>query len=74
MTDNIYTYITTLPSGINEMVAPCYDGYTIYIDARLDADSRMTAYNHAIFHIVNTDFQRTDVQNIEYVAHYEETA
>lgn len=69
MKDNIYTYITTLPPGINEMVAPCYDGYTIYIDARLNKESQMDAYNHAVWHIENTDFEKFDVQSIEYVAH-----
>lgn len=67
--DNVFTYLVDLPDGINEFVRPCQDGFTIYIDARLDNIQRQEAYRHALRHIQNDDFSKTDVQEIEYEAH-----
>lgn len=64
-----YTYFVPLPNGIKEMVAPCPDGYTIYIDVRLDVQQRISAYNHALRHILSGDFERFDTQAIEMLAH-----
>lgn len=67
--DDVFVYYVDLPSGINEMVTPCLDGYTIYIDARLDNKEREKAYRHALFHIQSNDFEEDDVQTIELRAH-----
>lgn len=67
--DKIFTFLTELPDGINEIVAPCYEGFTIYIDIRLDEIGRMKAFEHAIGHIARGDFDRDDVQMIEDDAH-----
>lgn len=68
--DEVYVYLVDLPSGINEMVTPCADGdYTVYLSARLDNAHRQRAYEHALKHIRNNDFQKTDVQQIEAEAH-----
>ena len=67
--DNIYTYVIDLPSSINEMVTPCFDGYTVYINACLSPSGMRKAYNHAIHHITNHDFEKSDVQQIEMEAH-----
>lgn len=49
---------------------PCSDGgYTIYIDERLTLEQQIRAYNHAIRHIKNGDFDRCDVNRIELDAH-----
>jgi len=69
MSDNIYHYIAPLPEGINEAVLTCADGYTIYTAARLDNESRYKAYQHALQHIRNNDFEKDDVQEIETAAH-----
>jgi hypothetical protein len=53
--DNIYTYFVPLPDGVNEMVTPCADGYTVYIDVHLDKEHRIDAYNHAIRHVTSGD-------------------
>lgn len=66
---DVFVYLVDLPDGINEMVTPCRDGYTIYIDARLDLAHRQKAYEHAMWHIEHDDFQKTDVQQIEHAAH-----
>lgn len=67
--DNIYVYCVPLPDGVNEMVTPCADGYTVYIDVHLDKEHRIDAYNHAVRHVTSGDFEKTDVQMIESVAH-----
>lgn len=73
MRDDVFVYLADLPDGINEMVTPCADGcYTAYIDARLNTVQRQKAYRHAIRHIENNDFQKSDVQQIEADAHKED--
>ena len=54
----------------NEMVVPNEDGsYTIFINAGLNYEAQLKAYKHAIEHIENDDFGKSDVQEIEYSAH-----
>lgn len=67
--DDIYTYITNLPDCVHEMVAPCYDGYTVYINEKLSSDDMYRAYCHAMAHIYRHDFDKQDVQIIETEAH-----
>ena len=53
-----------------EMVVLNDDGsYTILINARLSDAGRMAAYEHAMKHILNDDFNKMDVQKIESKAH-----
>lgn len=66
---DLFTYYVPLPDGINEMVAPCYDGYTVYIDSRLSEEKQYKAFEHALMHIYNEDFKKSDVQSIEAEAH-----
>jgi len=66
---DIYTYIVDMPTELREMVAPCIDGYTVYINAKLDTDKQREAYNHALKHILSDDWSKSDVQEIEYTAH-----
>lgn len=68
--DDIYIYLIDLPPTINEAVTPCLDGYTVYINRNLDHSEQIKAYNHALHHIVNHDFEKSDVQQIERDAHY----
>lgn len=70
--DNIYVYTVRLPDRVYEAVAPCADGYTVWIDERLDDEHRRKAYKHALWHITNGDFERNDVQEIESQAHRKE--
>ena len=74
MTDDVFVYIVDLPDGVNEMVAPCATGYTIYIDDKLSPEGRREAYCHALHHIVNRDFEKSDVNEIEVEAHRQKTA
>lgn len=70
MTDNIYHYVVPLPEGTNEAVRPCIDGFTIYTADRLDEDGTRKAFNHALRHIKNRDFEKDiSVNSIEKAAH-----
>nr|WP_300849857.1 hypothetical protein [uncultured Schaedlerella sp.] len=54
----------------NEVVTVNEDNsYTILINARLSYEGQLKAYQHALRHIENNDFQKNDVQSIEYNAH-----
>lgn len=68
--DDIYVYLIDLPLAVREMVAPCIDGYTVYINSRLDHAGRVRAYLHALHHIENNDWERPDVNQIESEAHH----
>jgi len=45
------------------------DSYTILINAKLSQDEQLKAYQHALSHIKNGDFEKSDIQNIELQAH-----
>ena len=70
--DDIFVYIVDLPLTVAEMVAPCAGGYTIYLNAKLTQEDRVRAYRHALRHVERNDWDKTDVQQIEYEAHKEE--
>lgn len=63
--DDIFVYIVDLPVGVAEMVAPCFGGFTIYLNARLSDQGREKAYLHAIEHVERDDWKHNDVQTIE---------
>lgn len=70
---DVFVYLIDMPCKVHEVVTPCEDGsYTIYLNARLDYYGRVKAYNHAMRHIVNNDFESNeDVNTIERRAHEE---
>lgn len=70
--DDIFTYLVPLPEGVHEMVAPCADGFTVYIDSDLDEAHRIRAYNHALRHILQGDFGKSNVGIVETGNHKEE--
>lgn len=70
MTEDVYVYLVDFPDGIREAVTPCLGGYTVYIDKKLDRDSQMRAYEHAMLHIANDDFHSDlSADQIEFNAH-----
>lgn len=73
MTDDIYVYYINIPGNVNEMVTPCFGGYTVYIDKNLDQAHQMKAYQHAMRHIKRGDFDRREKATvIEFHAHQQE--
>ena len=67
--DNVYVYFVSLPSTIHEMVTPCVDGYTVYINSEDDNEMQKESYLHALCHIQNNDFEKYDPNKIEEEAH-----
>jgi len=63
-------YIRIIPNlKVNEMIAPCENGYSVYIKEELPEEKKMEALYHAYMHKQGNDFEKTDVQNIESIAH-----
>lgn len=70
MTPVVNCNIINFPNGGNEMVVKNEDGsYTILINAKLSDQGRIEAYEHALKHIENEDFEKMNVQEIEFAAH-----
>ena len=69
MTDDIYVYIIPFPTlKATEMVVPCDGGYTVYLNAKMSKNRLLEAYNHALTHIKNHDWEKDDVNQIEFLA------
>lgn len=69
--DNIYIYCVDMPPNVHEMVTPCLDGFTIYLDIKEDEITAQKRLEHALRHIADNDFDKTDVQDIEANSHKE---
>lgn len=70
MTDDIFIYLIDIPEKTKEIVVPCQMGYTIYINKNLDEKQRKDAYEHAMRHIRNNDWESTrSADLIEFYAH-----
>jgi len=67
--DNVFVYMVKLPGNVKEAVTPSFCGYTVYINENLSYEQRQKAFAHAMKHIQNRDFEKSDVQAIEYEAH-----
>ena len=67
---DVNVVLVNFPNSGREMVVKNEDdAYTILINARLSNDEQLKAYQHAMKHIENDDFEKTDAQQIETVAH-----
>lgn len=70
MTPDVNVVLLDFPRPGNEMVCENEDGsFTIMINARLSYENQLKSYQHAMKHIQNNDFQKTDTQMIEAIAH-----
>lgn len=55
---------------VKEAIVENDDGSeTIFINSNLNYEERCKAYQHALDHINENDFEKYEVQSIEYVAH-----
>ena len=65
-------FVRLVPNlSVNEMIAPCDCGYSVYIKDELPEDKIVEAFYHAYVHNKNNDFTRSDIQDIEARAHYD---
>lgn len=68
--DNIFVHYIDIDANWKESVIQNDDNtYSIFINARLSHQMQIEAYNHALKHIEEDDFDKFDVQNIEARAH-----
>ena len=68
-----YVYLLPLPGRCRESVTCNEDGsYTILIRDDLPRSEQLKAYAHAKRHIINMDFEKTNVQEVEKDAHKED--
>lgn len=67
---DIFVRYLDMDVNVSEHVIQNPDGsYTIFINSRLTWERQQEAYEHALGHIKNFDFEKTDSQRIEYDAH-----
>lgn len=70
MTPDVNVILWNFPNNGREMVVPNEDGsYTILINSKLSDEGRLHAYEHAMKHITDNDFEKDNVQIIEAAAH-----
>lgn len=75
MTQDVNVFLYNFPNNGREMVVENEDGsYTILINSKLSDVGREEALKHAIKHIENHDFEKNNVQEIEFDAHSAEAA
>lgn len=67
---NVFTHLIDAPCSVREAVTKNEDDtYTIFINARLSHERQLQAYQHAMHHIEGTDFEKSNVQEIEQSCH-----
>lgn len=66
-------YLEHAPASFHGMVVKDDDGfYTILLDPNDTYEQRLKTVRHELEHILNNDFAKLDVQEIEAAAHGEE--
>lgn len=74
MTPDVNVVLIDFKVPGREMVIENEDGsYTMLINARLSYEGQYKAYKHGMSHILENDFEKSNVQQIEAVAHNEAT-
>ena len=59
-----------MPYGMPEHIIDNQDGsYTVFLNARLNYETQREGFRHAIDHVMNKDYDKEDVQQIEMSAH-----
>ena len=68
--EDIGVHLIDMDTLVREHVVKNEDGsFSIFINARLNFEAQMLAYRHALFHIANDDFYKSDVDKVEADAH-----
>lgn len=66
LTEAIGVYFIDMDTAVEEEVHPNEDGsFTIIINARISHSRQMLAYQHALEHIMENDFEKPDADEIE---------
>lgn len=76
MDDDVFVQLVPLPYKTTELITPCLDGYTVYLNSRLTREQNLESYYHAIRHIRDGAFDMdkigADVDEIEARTHKED--
>ena len=68
--EDLNVQLLDMELGVHEQIVKNSDDtFTIFINTRYSSDSQIEAFNHALEHIRNDDYEKTDVQLIELEAH-----
>ncbi|MDO4325145.1 MAG: hypothetical protein Q4E24_03765 [bacterium] len=66
LTEDIGVHFLNMPTKVKEQVVFNEDGsFTIFINARLTYEQQMQAYQHALLHIMEHDFEKESADDIE---------
>lgn len=66
LTEAIGVYYMDMPSRVEEQVIFNADGsFSIFLNSRLNFERQMLAYQHALEHIMENDFEKPDADEIE---------
>ncbi len=66
LTEAIGVHFIDMPPKVEEQIIFNEDGsFSIFINARLNWERQMMAYQHAIAHIANDDFSKYNADKIE---------
>lgn len=69
----VYVHFLQLPSRVKGFSTKNDDNtYTIILNSRLNYEQQLKSYKHELFHIINKDFDKSDVDDIEFYAHSKE--
>lgn len=68
--DDINVQILDMDTKVPEhLVKNNDDSYTIFLNARMSRENQIASYYHALKHIIEDDFQKENVQEIEKSTH-----
>lgn len=68
LTEDIGVYLMDMDTGIDEQIIYNSDGsFTIFINSRFNCERQMKAYQHAIKHIMEKDYEKSSADDIEKV-------
>ena len=70
MKEVVSVHFVDFPTKARGMFTANADGsYTILLNSRLSFEQQRKTFRHEMWHIQNHDFEKTDVDEIEYEAH-----
>ena len=70
MTENVNVVLLNMENGIHEQVTKNRDGsFTVFLNLKDSFETQKQSYKHAMGHVQNDDFQKSNVQDIEFQAH-----
>lgn len=67
---NYHVEIMDMPVSVKAAVIPNEDdSYTIFINSKFNYEQQQKSFEHELKHIINYDFERDNVDDLEYHSH-----